>query len=167
MCQSFSWFYFYGRTRFKIWTVKKFPTPLSFPTIFSHHAYLRTEPSFLNLYSLVPSQLLSFSFIFFLLVFLSQSLSDSLLISPWFSLSDFLLISPSPSFFGFHTNSLSIFKSSSCHQFLSSIYTRACLDLGLSTLATRHFFLLIFCSCCKPLFVGHEFVVLSTQFFFF
>ena len=104
---------------------------------------------------MVPSQLLSFPFIFFPLVFLSQSLGDSLLISPWFSLSGFLLISRSPFFFGFHTNSFSIFKSSSCHQFLSSIYTRACLDLGVSTLATRHFFLLIFCSYCKALFFGH------------
>ena len=34
--------------------------------------------------------------------------------------------------FWFSTNSLSIFKSSSCHQFLSRIYTSACLDLGVS-----------------------------------
>ena len=30
-------------------------------------------------------------------------------------------------FFGFHTNFLSVFKRSSCHRFLSSIYTSACL----------------------------------------
>ena len=56
--------------------------------------------------------------------FLRWSLSISLSISD-----SLLIISPSPFFFGFHTNSLSIFKSSSCHLFLSSIYTSACSDL--------------------------------------
>ena len=56
--------------------------------------------------------------------FLHWSLSISLSISD-----SLLIISPSPFFFGFHTNSLSIFKSSSCHLFLSSIYTSACSDL--------------------------------------
>ena len=69
---------------------------------------------------------------------LSLSISDSLLI-----------ISPSPFFFGFHTNSLSIFKCSSCHLFLSSIYTSACLDLGVSKLVTPHF-------CTLPTFLYYS-----------
>ena len=86
----------------------------------------------------------------------STSLFPLYLIPHCFSLSASSFISPSPFFSGFHTNSLSIFKSSSCHLFLSSIYTSAGLDLGVSKLVTPHFFfLLIFCSYCKALFVDH------------
>ena len=63
-------------------------------------------------------------------------ISLSLVLSQW------LFINLSFSFlFWVSTNSLSIFKSSSCHQFLFSIYTSACLDLGVSKQ------LLIFAHC--------------------
>ena len=99
---------------------------------------------------------------------LPLNLSSSPLFFPnqCFSLSDFSLISPSPFFLGFHTNFLSIFKSSSCHLFLSSIYTSACLDLGVSKLVTPHFF--FFCvHMVRHCLLVIEFVILSTQFFFF
>ena len=121
----------------RVLNARKFPTPLFFPLFFS---IICTSPQSLFLLSFFVGSLSTSLFPLYLFP-TSVSLSENL--------SGYLLISPPPFFFGFHTNSLSIFKSSSCRQFLSSIYTSACLDLGVSKLVTPHF-------CTLPTFLYYS-----------
>ena len=120
------YFIFYGFMQFERRTRRNFQPRSFFVLFFFFIIYTPPRSLFLLSFFVGPSQPLSLS------------ISDSLLI-----------ISPSPFFFGFHTNSLSIFKSSSCHLFLSSIYTSACLDLGVSKLVTAHF-------CTLPTFLYYS-----------